>query len=48
MLGPDDALLGRCRPVLNGAHGMARTPDGGFPPAEGNPSRLTRLVPAGR
>lgn len=22
LLGPDGALLGRCRPVLNGAHGM--------------------------
>ncbi|UFN49572.1 peptidase [Roseomonas sp. OT10] len=38
-------LLGRARPVLNGAHGMWRTPAGVFYLAEGNPSRLTRLVP---
>lgn len=43
-------LLGRCRPVLNGAHGMWRDPRG---PSGGviylsemNPNRLTRLVPA--
>ncbi|MCI0755718.1 NHL repeat-containing protein [Teichococcus vastitatis] len=38
-------LLGRCRPVLNGAHGMWRSPTGMFYLAEGNPSRVTRLVP---
>jgi peptidylglycine monooxygenase len=38
-------LVGRCRPILNGAHGMWRGRDGSFFLAEGNPSRLTRLVP---
>ena len=46
MLAPDGTLLGRCRPVLNGAHGMCRDADGAFLLAEGTPSRLTRLVPA--
>lgn len=46
MVAPDGTLLGRCRPVLNGAHGMWCDPAGGFVLAEGNPSRLTRLVPA--
>jgi peptidylglycine monooxygenase len=44
-LAPDGARLGRCRPALNGAHGIARGPDGVFYLAEGNPSRVTRLVP---
>jgi DNA-binding beta-propeller fold protein YncE len=35
---------GRCRPVLNGAHGMWGHA-GLFFLAEGNPSRITRLVP---
>jgi peptidylglycine monooxygenase len=38
-------LLGRCRPVLNGAHGMALGPDGSIFLAETNPSRVTRLLP---
>lgn len=38
-------LLGRCRPVLNGAHGAWEDPAGNILLAEGNPSRLTRLVP---
>lgn len=43
---PEGALLGCCRPVLNGAHGAWRTPEGIILLAEGNPNRLTRLVPA--
>ena len=38
-------LLGRCRPVLNGAHGMWRAPGGEILLSEQTPSRLTRLVP---
>ena len=38
-------LVGRCRPVLNGAHGLWLGPDGVIYLAELNPSRLTRLVP---
>ena len=45
LLGPDGALLGRCRPVLNGAHGMWRSPDGSIYLSEQNPRRLTRLAP---
>jgi peptidylglycine monooxygenase len=45
LLGLDGTLLGRCRPVLNGAHGMWVDPAGHILLAEGNPSRLTRLVP---
>jgi peptidylglycine monooxygenase len=40
------ALIGRCRAVLNGAHGMWRDGTTGILYlAEMNPSRLTRLVP---
>jgi peptidylglycine monooxygenase len=46
LLGPDGALLGRCRPVLNGAHGMCRAADGSIFLSELNPRRLTRLAPA--
>lgn len=45
MLGPDGTLLGRCRPVLNGAHGMWGDSAGVLYLAEINPSRVTRLVP---
>jgi peptidylglycine monooxygenase len=45
-LAPDGTRLGRCRPVLNGAHGLIGAPDGTIYLAEGNPSRVTRLVPA--
>jgi peptidylglycine monooxygenase len=44
-LAPDGTLIGRCRPVLNGAHGIWGAKDGSLLLAEGNPSRLTRLVP---
>jgi peptidylglycine monooxygenase len=44
--GTSGALLGRCRPVLNGAHGMWRDGTTGILYlAEMNPSRITRLVP---
>lgn len=45
LLGADGALLGRSRPVLNGAHGMWRAPDGCIFLSEQNPPRITRLVP---
>ena len=42
----DGKLLGRCRPVLNGAHGMWRDARSGvLYLAEQVPSRITRLVP---
>jgi peptidylglycine monooxygenase len=42
----DGTLIGRCRPVLNGAHGMWRDPASGvIYQSEQNPNRLTRLVP---
>ncbi len=44
-LSPEGVRIGRCRPVLNGAHGITGAPDGAFYLAEGNPSRVTRLVP---
>jgi peptidylglycine monooxygenase len=38
--------VGRCRPVLNGAHGVAGHAESGvLYLAEGNPSRVTRLKP---
>ena len=45
LLAPDGALIGRCRPVLNGAHGISGDDTGRLYLAEGNPSRVTRLVP---
>ena len=45
LLGPDGTILGRCRPVLNGAHGMWCGPDACIYLSEQNPPRLTRLVP---
>jgi len=44
-IGADGRLLGRCRPVLNGAHGIWRAPDGVIFLSEQTPNRLTRLVP---
>jgi DNA-binding beta-propeller fold protein YncE len=46
-LSPDLGRIDRCRPVLNGAHGLWGTADGVLYLAEGNPSRITRLVPVG-
>ncbi len=41
----DGTRSGRCRPVLNGAHGLSGTPDAAtLYLAEVNPSRITRLV----
>jgi hypothetical protein len=45
MLSPDGMLLGRCRPVLNGAHGMWGDRAGNLYMAEMNPGRVTRLTP---
>jgi peptidylglycine monooxygenase len=42
---PDGTRLGRCRPVLNGAHGIWGDPGGRLYLAELAPSRLTRLTP---
>ena len=47
MLAPDGTLLGRCRPVLNGAHGMWGDKAGNIYLAEMNPSRVTKLTPVG-
>ncbi|KPL51691.1 peptidase [Prosthecomicrobium hirschii] len=43
LLAPDGTLLGRCRPVLNGAHGMSSDKAGNLYLAEQNPNRVTRL-----
>ena len=43
LIGPDGARLGRCRPMLNGAHGLFGSPSGDLYLAEGNPSRITVL-----
>jgi peptidylglycine monooxygenase len=45
MSAADGSVLGRCRPVLNGAHGLDGAPDGTLYLAEMEPSRVTRLVP---
>jgi len=42
-IGPNGERLGRCRPFLNGAHGIFGTPEGDILLAETNPSRITRL-----
>jgi 6-bladed beta-propeller len=42
---PDGRRLGRCRPVLNGAHGIWGDGQGRLYLAEPNPSRVTRLTP---
>lgn len=44
-LAADGSRIGRCRPVLNGAHGICGAEDGSFYLAEGTPSRITRLAP---
>ena len=45
LLAPDGKRLGRCRPVLNGAHGISGDGKGNLYLAEPSPSRVTRLVP---
>jgi hypothetical protein len=45
LLSPRGERLGRCRPVLNGAHGISGDKDGNLYLAEPSPSRVTRLVP---
>jgi peptidylglycine monooxygenase len=45
MMAPDGRLAGRCRPVLNGGHGVWADHDGNIFLAEMIPSRVTRLSP---
>jgi peptidylglycine monooxygenase len=45
LVSPSGKLLGRCRPVLNGAHGVTCRSDGAIFLAEINPSRVTKLTP---
>jgi peptidylglycine monooxygenase len=45
LLSPDGTLLARCRPVLNGAHGIWGDAAGHLYLAEMNPGRITRLRP---
>lgn len=44
LLNPAGERIGRCRPVLNGAHGIFGNQQGDIFLAESNPSRVTRLV----
>jgi hypothetical protein len=46
-LAPDGTVLGRCRPVLNSAHGLWGDAEGRLYLAENNPNRMTRLAPVG-
>lgn len=41
----EGAVLGRARPVLNGAHGLCGAPDGTIYFAEMNPNRVSRILP---
>lgn len=41
----DGTVLGRCRPSLNGPHGMSGGSDGSIYLAETNPHRISRLLP---
>lgn len=45
LLSPAGERLGRCRPVLNAAHGISGDRNGNLYLAEPSPSRVTRLVP---
>ncbi len=45
LLSGDGKLIGRCRPVLNGAHGVWGDAAGNLYLAEISPSRVTRLTP---
>ena len=42
---PDGVRLGRARPSLNGAHGIAAAPDGSLYLAEIDPPSITKLTP---
>jgi len=44
LLSRDGLRLGRCRPMLNGAHGLFGAANGDIFLAETNPSRITRLA----
>jgi peptidylglycine monooxygenase len=41
---PDGTLVGRCRPVWNGGHGICGDAAGNIFLAEGNPPRITKLA----
>lgn len=43
MLDPYGSLIGRCRPVLNGGHGLCGNSSGDIYLAEPNPGRITKL-----
>lgn len=45
MFAADGTLIGRCRPALNGAHGVSGDEYGNIFLAEMIPSRITKLVP---
>lgn len=45
LLSPRGERLGRCRPVLNAAHGISGDAAGNLYLAEPSPSRVTRMVP---
>ena len=45
MLAPDGALIGRCRAVWNGAHGVACDGAGNIFLSEMQPNRITKLAP---
>ena len=44
-MAPQGERLGRCRPVLNAAHGISGDAAGNLYLAEPSPSRVTRMVP---
>jgi peptidylglycine monooxygenase len=44
MMAPDGTRIGRCRPILNAAHGIYGAPNGDIYLAEGNPSRISKMV----
>jgi DNA-binding beta-propeller fold protein YncE len=45
VLSSEGERLGRCRPVLNGAHGICGDGHGAFYLAEASPNRVTKLIP---
>ena len=45
LVAPNGTIIGRCRPVLNGAHGIWGDAMGRIYLAELSPTRITRLVP---
>ena len=47
MFAPDGALVGRCRPVFNGAHGIAGDAEGNLYMTEMSPPGITKLTRLG-